>query len=582
MSRTLINQTIAASAMLLAALPLQAQTLTSTKLVSDQILPQDTYLYVSMPDVAALKDFVTSSSLGRLWHDPAVADFKEEVRSAIDDDLQDNLLKFQETLGVSLEEVLSIPTGEVSLAVSAGTGNSMGAIFFLDFGDSGDQVQELLNKAVDALSQAPNLSQQEESFDGTSITMFEIDHGGPAPTPLAKEFGWFLKDQRMVLSNRIELLEGVLTNWEGEAANSFMDNEAYSYIMSKCQSRDRSSLTTLYVDPIGMFTKLVQTGSLGQASMGAGMAMGFLPALGLNQMKAMGAVTEAGSGDFEAVSRSVFYAEQPPTGLMRAIQLDHATKTPPSWVKENVTTYIATKWKIDEAFEAVESVVDMFSGAGTTAMQLDRAAQGAPGIHLKHDIVDQLTGDLQLISAPSENEDLPGDQLLISLGVRDTEAASDVLAKIASTTGLEVREFRDVDLYEVTGPAPGQSFSFAVAEGKMLLSMGGSLIEQVLRNDSDLRPLAESPEFLKISQYFPANAVSVQFSRPADTYRSFYDMLKSGKAAENFPGSEDLFSKIDFSTLPPFETIAKYIKPSGGYAVNDEHGTFMEAFQLKD
>ena len=313
------------------------------------------------------------------------------------------------------------------------------------------------------------------------------------------------------------------------------------------------------------------------------MAMGVLPVVGLTQMKAMGSVSEPGTGAFEAVSRSIFYAEQPAMGLMRAFALDHAKKTPPSWVKENVTTYIATKWKIDEAFASIEEVVDMFAGgAGTLAAQLDRAAQGAPGLHLKHDIVDQLTGDMQLVTAPSESEELPADQMLVALGVRDSEAASGVLSKFAGEAGLEEREFRDVTVYEVSGPTAGQSFSFTVSDGRLLLGMGGTLIDQVLRNDSDLRPLAESDDFRKIAEFLPANAVGVHFSRPAETYRSFYNMLKSGEAAASFPGSEDLFSRIDFSTLPPFETIARYIKPSGGYTVKDENGLFMEAFQLKN
>lgn len=582
MIRAQFSRAIAASALLLSCLSVQAQTAVATKVTSEQILPQDTYLYLSVPNVTAMKSFVAESSLGQLWNDPSLAEFKEEVRSAIDDDLQDKLLSFQDQIGLSLEEVLSIPTGEVSLAVSAGPGNTMGLVFFLDYGDHEAELQDLLDKAVQGLSQIPQLSQQRESFEGTAITMFDIDHDGPAPTPLAKEFGWFLKDQRMVFSNRVELLEAVLTNWEAEADKSFVDNEAYSYIMSKCQTRSDGALSKLYFDPIGMFTKLVQTGSLGQASMGAGMAMGFLPALGLNQIKAMGAVSEAGSGDFSAVSRSVFYAEQPAMGLMKAFQFDHAKKAPPTWVKDNVTTYIATKWKVNEAFESVESLVDMFNGAGTLAAQLDRLSEAGPGIHPKHDVLDQVTGDLQLITAPSENSELPGDQMLVCLGVKDSEAAANVLAKLADEAGLEMREFRGASLYEVAGPAPGQSFSFAVSEGRLLLSMGGTLIEQVLRDDNDVRPLAESPDFQKVSQHFPANAVSVQFSRPVETYRSFYEMLKSGEAAENFPGNQDLFSKIDFSTLPSFDAISKYFKPTGGYSVNDEHGMFMEAFQLKD
>lgn len=582
MLRAQFTHAMAASAMMLSCLTVQAQTATATKVASDQILPQDTYLYLSVPSVTAMKEFITESSLGQMWDDPSLAEFKEEVTSAIDNDLQEQLMTFQDQIGLSLEEVLSIPTGEVSLAVSAGGGNTMGAVFFLDYGDHEAELQDLLDKAVGGLSQIPQLSQQEESFEGTAITLFEIDHGGPAPTPLAKEFCWFLKDQRMVFSNRIELLETVLSNWDSGADEGFVDNEAYSYIMSKCEARRGGALSKLYFDPIGMFTKLVQTGSLGQASMGAGMAMGFLPALGINQIKAMGAVSEAGTGDFSAVSRSVFYTEQPASGLMKAFQFDHAKKTPPTWVKENVTTYIATKWKISEAFGSVEQLVDMFNGAGTVAAQLDRMAESGPGIHLKHDIIDQVTGDMQLITAPSEDSELPGDQMLVCFGLKDSEAAAAVLSKMAEEGGLEMREFRGANLYEVNGPVPGQSFSFTVSDERLLMGMGGTLIEQVLRNDSDVRPLAESPGFKKVSQFFPANAVSVQYSSPVETYRSFYEMLQSGEAAENFPGNQDLFEKIDFSTLPPFDSISKYIKPTGGYSVNDEHGMFMEAFQLKD
>ncbi|MEZ6133063.1 MAG: hypothetical protein R3C59_30705 [Planctomycetaceae bacterium] len=582
MIRAQFTRAIAASAMLLATLPLSAQPATATKVLSDQILPQDTYLYVSMPSVTAMVEFFKSSSMGQIWNDPAMDDFKQELSGAFDSKLEEARLKFQENVGLSLDEVLAIPTGEVSLAVSANSSNAMGLVFFLDYGDSEAQLQQLLDRLTQNLDKQPKLTMVNKTFDGTAITMFEIEYSGPAPTPLAKEFGWFLKDQRMVFSNRLELLEGTLENWDGAADRSLQTNEAYAYVMSKCQTRERSSLTTMYFDPIGLFTKLVQTGSLGQQSMGAGMALGFLPALGLNQLKAVGLVSEAGTGDFEAVSRMVVYADQPPTGLMQMFQLDHCLKTPPAWVKEDATAYIAVNWKIQDAYQALESVVDMFTGAGTLASQLDQMAQRGPGIHLKDDVVDQLTGDIQAVTAASDSEELPSDRMVVALGVRDNEAARKLLSKFAGEAGLESREFRGTDLYEINGPAPGQSFSFAVSEGRLLVAVGSTLLEQVLRNDSDVKPLAETDDFRKVSAFFPANAVSVQFSRPAETYRQFYDMLKSGEVAEHFPGNQDWLQRIDFTTLPAFDVIAKYIKPNGAYSVNDDRGLFTEAFQLKD
>ncbi len=581
MIRAHMTQLLAASAMIVASLPVQAQTAVATKVISDQILPRETFLYVSFPNVSELKRHFTESSMGQLWKDPALDAFKAEVKSAFDSELDEGFAKFQETIGITVEEFLQIPSGEVSFAFSGGPGNTMGIVVFLDFGDSGTVVTDLMDKATAELSKAPKLSMEDESFDGTELTMFRIQYPGPAPTPLAKEFGWFIKDQRLVVSNRIELLQSALTNWSGEE-ESFMDNEAYAYILNRCQTADRSALSTVFFDPIGLFTKLVQTGSLGQqASMGAGMALGFLPTLGLTQLKAMGAVSEAGSGNFEAVSRSVFYAEQPPMGLMRAMQLDQIDQAPPSWVKEDVHAYAAMKWKINDAYEAIESLFDMFQGAGAMADQLDRVAERGPGIHLKHDIVDQLTGEVRLVTAAGEGEGYGGDQMLVALGVRDDKAAGDVLAKIAGEVGLETREFRGATMYEFNSPGAGPSIGVTISDGRLLLCVGTSLLDQVLRNDSDMKPLAESDEYRKVAQHFPADALSVQFTRPAEQYRSMYEMVRSGTASEQFPGSQEIFEKIDFTTLPPFETIAKYVRPTGGYTVKDDNGMFMEAFQLK-
>ena len=576
MFRAQLTALLAASVVCVSTLPLQAQT---QKTLSDEILPRDTYLYLSFPNVAEMKRQVSASSLGQLWNDPALDDFKAEVNNAIETDLDDGLAKFQEQMGMTLDEFLQIPSGEVSFAFSAGPGNSMGAVLFLDFGESETQVLDILDRGVQLLSYNPRLSREDETFDGTDITLFKIQHKGPSPTPLAEEFGWFIKDQTLVASNQSELLQAVITNWGGDE-ESFLDNESYAYVLGKCRQADQTTLSTFFVDPVNMFTKLVETQSLGmEATLGAGMVLGALPTLGVTQLKAMGGVTQAGADEFEVVSRSVFFAEQPPAGLMRALQLEQIDQTPPSWVKEDVHAYGAMKWKVNEALESFGSIVDMFSGAGAFADRLDRIADEPPGIHIKHDIVDQLTGEVRLVTAASGNS-TGADQMLISMGVQDDDAASDVVARVSDELGLTTRDFRGATIYEQEGPN-GQSVSATVDRGRLLICIGGSLLENVLRNDDDIRPLSESADFQKVSQHFPSSALSVQFSRPAEQYRAIYESLRSGTAAEQFPGSQDLVEKIDFTTLPPFDVVADYIRPTGAFSVQDDDGLMMQGFQLK-
>jgi hypothetical protein len=58
-------------------------------------------------------------------------------------------------------------------------------------------------------------------------------------------------------------------------------------------------------------------------------------------------------------------------------------------------------------------------------------------------------------------------------------------------------------------------------------------------------------------------------------------MLKNGKAAENFPGMDELLQRVDFSRLPSFDVIEKYMAPAGGSWIGDENGVLMEQFTLE-
>lgn len=581
MQRSTILNSVAAATVFLSGLPLFAQATLTGKVVSDAILPQDTYMYVSMRNIDEIKRVMKSSSMGSLWNDPSLDEFKEEVMNAFENEMQEAMAQFEDAAGMTIEEAIALPSGEISMAISAAGNSAVGLVFFFDIGDNVDRIQPLLEQAAAALNQQPRLLQADASYGGVSITAFEIQYPGQSPTPLAEEFGWFVQDGRVVASNQMELLESVIDNWDGDSSDSFTSNETYSFIMSRCGADQSPALTTFYMDPVGLFTKLVQTQSLGQqANMGASMALGFLPALGLSQMKAIGVVEQEGTGDFEMMNRSVIYSEQPATGLMQVFTLGQAQTTPPEWVKDNVSTYLATNWKIDEAYTSIESLVDQFQGAGALAGIIDQIAKSGPRVHLKQDIIDNLTGQMQLITAPNSAEEFGGDELLLALDLRNVEAASDLISRMSGQLGMESRQFRGIDLYSMDIPN-GQAFSLAVKNSSLLFSMGGSLMEQVLRNDDDIRPLAESEEFKSIAAHFPADAVSVTFTRPAETYRLIYNMVRDG-GAENFPGVQDIFEKIDFKKLPPFESLEKYIKPAGAYTIKDSNGYFVEGFQLKN
>lgn len=553
-----------------------------TKVLSNHILPRDTFVYISMPSVEGMKDAFTKSSAGRLWADPAFDEFKAEIEGALSSEMEEAFSRVQETMGLTIEELLAIPTGEVTLAISKAPPNKLGAVVFFDYGSHESEVSALLEKAATALQSVPNLESANVEHDGTELVMFKNTGRSAKSTPLAKEFGWFLKDERLVISNSSAVLKLTLDNWDGASEKTLASNEVFAYIMDRCQSEEGKSMMTTYVDPIGLFTQLVQTGSLGEAGLGAGVALGVLPTLGANQLKAIGSVGEMGGDGFEAVTRSFIYTEQPPQGAMQIFQLAAVDRTPPSWVKEGAIAWVSTSWKVDEAYTAVETLVDMFQGAGSFEQIIDRISEQGPEVHIKNDVIDQLDGRMNVVVAPGDREaGAATDDVLLSFGVKDNEKFADLLNKLVSQPGFpgEVRELEGATIYEID-QGPGARFAFTVSNNQLLIGVGGVQLEQAVRNDDDLRPLSESEEFKKVAEHYEEGALLVAFSRPAESYRRLYEMLRSGEAANSFPGIDEVISRIDFGKLPPFEVVEKYMAPTGGYWIGDENGVFMEQFSL--
>lgn len=578
-----LKKNLLASAVMLGGLcGVAAGQTADTKVLSNHILPKDTYFYMSVPSVEGMKDTFQNSSAGRLWADPALEEFKAELQSAVADEVEDSFSKVYDALGLTVNELLAISTGEVTIAFSKAS-NKMGVIIFVDYGSHESEVRSLLDKAAGALNNANELEARDIEHDGTEITMYRITSDIAKQTPLAKEFGWFLKDERLVISNNSALIKLTIDNWAGDSEKTLANNDVYSYIMEKCESTPGAGLVTTYMDPVGLFNALIETGSLGQQGFAASMVFGSIQSFGINQFKGIGSSGEMGGDKFEGVSRAFLYSEQPPEAAMQVFQFAAVDAVPPSWVKENVSGWMATNWKVGEAYTAIEGLFDTLQGAGAMEGYIKDLSNKGPRIHIKKDIINQLNGNIQIVSAPADSaSNAATDDMLFVIGIKDNQKFSDVLSKITSEANFpgETREINGTTVYEIATPG-GQKFSFTVANGQLMIAVGGSQLEQALRNNDDVRPLSDSDDFKAVAEHFPSGALAVTFNRPAQQYRGLYEKLRDGDAAESFPGMEDLFSKIDFSKLPPFEVIEKYIAPAGGYWLGDENGVLIEQFSLK-
>ncbi|MFM7864415.1 MAG: hypothetical protein ACKPHU_09405, partial [Planctomycetaceae bacterium] len=165
------NSLLAATLMLSALVAsAQAQTSSGSRITASQILPRDTYLFLNITSVADLKSQAVQSAIGQMIADPAMDNFRNSIVGAVGGQVAEGAANIQAALGMSAEELLSIPTGEMTIAFSKAPHNRMGVVLYMDYGDHEAQLKSLLDKALPALQNSPVLEAADVEHDGTTIT----------------------------------------------------------------------------------------------------------------------------------------------------------------------------------------------------------------------------------------------------------------------------------------------------------------------------------------------------------------------------------------------------------------------------
>ena len=530
-------------------------------------LPPDVLALISCPSVSELKSRWNQSSMGQLLKDPALGDFFNQFEAQLELISQ----QMQEQAGVSLQQTLNIPQGEVTLAVMRTPDRKLGFVMLMDFGKNRETVDGLLEKAQPALLENGNVEHATEEIEGTTVHVYSRDGAGGGDGPEMK-LCHFIRDTHFVMGSSVPALQSVLVRWDGTNERTLSDNSVYSYVATKCQGSDRTPAMIWFLDPINLVTTGLQMS--GQNSVQASMFLGFLPTLGLNGFRGVGGSWDLATDEFDSESRFFMYVDQPANGVMGVFQFPAADLTPPEWVPANASMYAQLNWDIAGAYKSVETLVDSFQGAGALKGIVDGLAQNpnGPQLHIKKDVIDLMSGRVVVVSDPGDDADIAAPRMLFALGLKGgDEKMRDVLTKIAGTPGFpgETRDFRGTTIYEL--PTPAATMGLATNRGHFVIATEVSMLEQMIRGDVD--SLKGSTEFQKIMQHVPDRVSAITYQEPEAQLRQIYELLRSGVAN---PSPE-----VDLSILPEFDAVKKYLPKTGAYYVPDKNGALGVSFSVK-
>ncbi len=560
---------------------------------SERRLPKNVVAFMSLRNVSDFKAQWSKTLFGQLERDDSLADFRSDVEKQLAEASQ----SLEDRMGLSLDDLLSIPHGEIAAAAINGPGAKPAAVLFLDFGEHEEPLQKLLAKAAES-AENDGVKRSEEEIEDTRVIVFQK----PAEDVEKKsqELGaYFLKDTFLVLGTDLTAIKAVLSRWDGKHDRTLAENEVYRYILEKCRDENADSAPQLnwFIDPVAMVQALVEVpqaqvaGQMGQI-LAAVPAM--IPILGFDKFRGMGGTFDIARGDYDMVSRTLVCLDRPSKGVVNLIQFDQKAQAPPKWLSTDWSGYTGLNWNVGKAYTAVEGFVDMFQGPGTLAQMIQGLAdnENVGGIHLKKDVLDQITGTVHLAHDDAGEKEDAADAFLVAVELKNVAAFRATLAKVARIPGVKIkeREFQGEMIYEIEGGGGAdddddddgdgdeKQFSMTIAESHLMVASRVRLLERVLRGVADRETLAESAAYKRIARQFPVQTAMISFSRQDTQLKQFLEVLKGGHAG--LP--EGALGSFDFSKLPDIQALKKYMPVSGGFMERDERGLKITSFSLRN
>jgi len=538
---------------------------------SDRLLPPGVLLHVRLSDISDLKERLPKTGFGQMYQDESMAKIRSQVEKGFEKASKDA----GKELGFPLSDLLNLPTGEASFALLLPAGRELAGVAIMEI----DEQQETLDKALAKLDEAlssKGAKKKSETVEDVEVTVYETpkDEDSESADSPKNTLCYFTKDGLFVAGTDLSVLQDVLTRWDGESEDVLAEQEIYSYIHSKCATReDDDSVMEWYVDPVGLVTAALNANE--EQAFQAMMFATYLPTVGLDKFKGVGGSIDLAEDGYDMHSKSFVYVEQPTSGVLRAFEFPATDLTPPAWVGADVPQYLAVNWDAAGAYTALVEMADTIQNQPGASEQAIGKASKELGFNVKTDLIDLLDGQVVMLNDVNSESEKVQQRLLVAVKLKDSTKFQETLNAILEKAGSSVteRDFEGTKVYDIQSPDPNMSPALSISKDHLFVSTHADMLEAALRPSSrDDETLAESEDFIEVKKLMPSKNSMISFSDMGAQLKPSYDMLKKGQLDGVTEG------QFDFSVLPDFEKIEKFFSISGSYTIPDEKGVYSESF----
>lgn len=571
--------------------------------------PDSTVLFVKVNNAAGLREALGQSQFGRLWADPLLSPFKQDISDRLDDSTKDMKAK----VGVSPRELLGLPQGAVTLAV-VGTDDpdsKPALILTADAGRNTTAMADFLTKATRQGVDAGGKTAKED-FKGLTLQTLQLPRpknakeADPTPPPIT----WTHDKSLFYLGTDAGALKDLIAHASGRD-NSLAATENYHKAADKLGS---DAQVLWYADANKALQLLFKAGAKGKNAANIEQIRGMSQLLGINGLKAAAGSFTLNSGNYDSVTRTYVLAPAPVQGLLKLFVMPRVSLKPEPWVPAGVASYQSWSFNFDDAFKNLNDLANTFQPGVLNVLEQQLVGpNGGEPLNFKKDLFDPLGNRVTMITdykkPVTDNKKQLGEdkkaspedsqRVLFAAAVDDEKAFETTLGKLIGMANAKpkTREFQGATIYDFEIPdlpnANGAKVQFkgpislTIAKRTLLISTAPEFLEQALRGGGP--SLADSSNYRSVAKEFPDKVSSETYVRPDEQARVSYEMLKSGQFEKSLQGAavaggpdvSKMGKLFDKDKLPDFSVFAKYLSQGGGFSVMDDDGMTFTSFTLR-
>jgi len=587
------------------ALCLGQQHLSAERPNATELLPDSTVAFVHVTDTEELVKKFKETSVGRIGQDEQIRPLVGQLYGSANE----AFLEVQDQVGLSLDELLSLPQGELFFAAVAPERGELGFVILVDVGKQMPAARKLLERGEELAIREGSFRRTEEVGE-TTLTIFEEGDENVA--------AYFEKDDCIVVAiNNLDVARQLIARWDGkgeEDAKSLSENRKFTTITNKSKgTRDEVPQITFFVDPI----EIAKVAGRNNFGVRAGLAL--LPTLGVDGLKAAGGSVILAPEEFDGIIHLHVMLANPRSGILEMVALQPGETTPEPWVPADVSNYWTFNWDFEKTLDEGKKLYDSFNEEGALSAVLDRRFSENLGIDFEEEFLRQLDGRLTWVQWMEPPARINSQANLVAMKLKDAKAFRRTLDAVVDKIGddnIEKKSHGGVSYYQ--GPeASGRRRRREQIEGEIdpdlpqprirrpqpcvailgdyvVITESPKFLHHVINTKRDSsKSLANEPEFKLISAKIKRHAgtnkpAAITFNRPEQGFRLMYDLATGDESRRNMSAwaeRNEFFrvvnQALDDNPLPDFAEIAKYLAPGGGLITSDQTGIHYIGFTLK-